>query len=137
MSDIDYIKNVQVIGNLAVGASQFKFTATNLPITNPPDVCIIKQISYLSNFTVSSTFSLWTDLTSSNVSSFSVYTGDYTVGPLGITTTPDIMIKLAGPIAGDVMFRLLEINAGGNFGEITSDGHITIQLEFVRYKRNA
>lgn len=137
MSDIDYIKNVQMSGLLTATDNSIKFTATSMPVTDPPTICIIKQISAMAQYTTPIIYALWSDIVNDHVASWT--TGNFVTAGTGelmaVTTMPNTMMKLRQPLAGDIIFKVNEMYPSGKFGPITDPVAVTINLEFIRYKK--
>jgi len=126
MSDIDYIKHIQIFHHFDGTNSQFKCNISGLPSDNPPHLCKIKQVSFISAEPNSKLYALWSDLVNSNIVSFM---GD-------VAICPDTTILLNGPIVGDIYFNLQSVNDNNELKTITdNDADIILNLEFIRYKK--
>ena len=130
MSNIDYIKNVQLSGmiNDVDTDNKLMFNTIGIPAANFPDVCIIKQFN-LSSVVGETLYNvcLFTDLINDYVAS-----GALKDGSLSVTPNSTIHFKEA-PI-GNKYFEIREL-FNGQWIPITNDVNVTINLEFIRYKR--
>ena len=127
MSDIDYIRNVQAVGVFDGTTNQFKCNLSGVPVDNPPHICKIKQISFMTVETDLNLYTLWSDMVNDNVASF---TNDTT------TICPDTTILLKRPIVGDIYFTLLSLQSNLLQPITDSDANIILNLEFIRYNKN-
>ena len=129
MSDIDYIKNVQVLGDLNNGITNNEFTLNTVgySITNPPDVMKLTQLNAVCSNVNTIMCSLWSDLSNSHIATFICENG---VASISLSNT----IKLNEPLIGLQTFKVYEFT-NSKFEAIATDMVITINLEFIKYKK--
>jgi len=126
MSDIDYLKNIQVLANLNVGNVTNEFTV-NLSGGPTYDLCIIRQINLVNASAATKPYSLWSDLSHSYVASIVSNNGLATV-------VPKTQIKLSNPLSGLYTFKFMEIGVGSYVA--TADViDLILDLEFIKYKK--
>ena len=130
--DIDYLQNVQISAQLNNGnvENEFTFNLTGLPSNGPPDECIIRQISFITEDAATRPYCIWSDINSKYVASFVAVAG-------GAHTNPSTRIKLNNPLNGQYTFKVFEHDEFQlKYVPATGFKHfITLNLEFIRYKK--
>ena len=102
MSNIQYVKNVQVFGEFDGTTSKFKYNVSNISGSEPPDVCIVKQVNFTTADTSPNIYSLWTDMINDHIISFVTSSSAEPVASI----TPNSTIYLNRPISGDIEFTV-------------------------------
>ena len=133
MSNIDYVKNVQIYKSFDGTTNEFKYNISGFPMNDPPDVCIIKQVNFITNDTSTNMYSVWSDLINDYIVSF-ITINNYTDEIYNSSVCPNTTIKLNRPIVGDISFKINCISAQ-KLQPMTEQSVIILNLEFIRYKK--
>ena len=138
MSNIDYVKNVQIYKTFDGTTNEIKYNVSGFPMNDPPDVCIIKQINFMTDDVDTNIYSIWSDLVNDHVASFTT-TNNYEDEKYNAIVCPNTTIKLNRPVIGDITFSLLTFLPADPYKlQPIADTNATIvlNLEFIRYNKN-
>lgn len=127
MSNIQYIQNVTTFAGFNSSIGQWTKQILSAPNDNP-DVCIVRGITFLGPSISVKSYLIWCSLINDYIGS---------VNAANITTqSPGSMFLINKPIGNALTFQLHLIDTVANTASTdpTTDGDISIHLEFIKYK---